>query len=99
MMSELDDARITPETRAIIRLSEKVSRLFAGKDPAIVSGTLANLTSIWLAGFVVADDPMHTADVRAEMLEHHLRLITDLLHISARASGATLAAAKPEGSA
>jgi hypothetical protein len=90
---------ITPESRAIIRLSQKVARLFAGKDPAIVSGTLANLTSIWLAGFVVPDDPDQTADLRASLLEHHLCLITDLLEISSQASGATLAAAKPEGRA
>jgi hypothetical protein len=101
MMRLLDDGSvpITPETRGILQLSDKIARLFRGKDPATVSGTLANLTSIWLAGYVVPDDPDQTAQLRAEMLEHHLCLITELVHISARASGATLAAAKPGGRA
>ncbi len=52
------------------RLVDKIGPILAGKFPGLQSCVLAELLAMWLLG--------HDADVREELLQHHLKLVREL---------------------
>jgi hypothetical protein len=68
----------------ILGLVEKIKPLLAHNDPQVQSVVLAELLSIWLAGFHVLDDPEATEQLRAQLLGRHCGLVRELTAINAK---------------
>jgi len=68
-------------------LTEKISAMLVGVDPDIIGGTLADLTSIWLAGHRIVDDGLATAKFRDEILKGYIKLVHRLTKLNAKAMG------------
>jgi hypothetical protein len=57
--------------------------LLAHNDPRVQSAALAELLSIWLAGFHIPNDPEATEQLRAELLAEHCALVRELTAVRA----------------
>lgn len=53
------------------RLVDKIGPILAGKFPAVQGYTLAELLALWLLG--------HDADLREELLKHHIETVRALI--------------------
>jgi hypothetical protein len=73
--------KIAQET---LELVERIKPLLAHNKPQVQSAALAELLSIWLAGFHVPDDPEATEQLRAELLERHCELVRELTAVNAK---------------
>lgn len=70
------------DDEAALRVRELVERigvLLHGEGPEVQSATLADLTSMWIAGHFVADNPAETARYRGKLLRRHMQLVRDLI--------------------
>ena len=65
------------------RLWPALQRELRGRDPAVQSAVLADLTAMWLAGCVIRDDPNETRRLRAELLGHFTTLVRQLVPVNA----------------
>jgi hypothetical protein len=68
-------------------LVEQIRPILAGKDPQLQSAVLADLTALWLAGFVIKGDPKETRALREELLRRHFELVRQLTGVNARMLG------------
>jgi hypothetical protein len=68
-------------------LVEQIRPILAGKEPQLQSAVLADLTAIWLAGFVIEGDPKETRVLREELLRRHYELVRQLTKVNARMLG------------
>jgi hypothetical protein len=71
----------------VMEVAESIKPLLAGKEPQVQSAVLAELLSIWLAGFYIPLEPEETRKLRAELLERHVALVRDLLLVNSREMG------------
>jgi hypothetical protein len=71
-----------PDVLEIVALVEQIRPLFAGREPDIVGGALADLLATWLAGFRVLDNPKATTEFREAMLQMHLECMHPLIAIN-----------------
>ena len=63
----------------VASLVEEVRPFFAGKPPEMVGGALADLLAIWLASYVVRDNPSETAVLRDSLLAAHIEAVRELV--------------------
>jgi hypothetical protein len=73
----------------ILELVEKIKPLLAHNEPQVQSAALAELLSIWLAGFHIPDDPEATEQLRAELLGRHCELVKELMAVNSKMLGTT----------
>jgi len=64
-------------------LVEKIKPLLAHREPVVQSGALAELLSMWLAGFHIIGDVEATGRLRAELLANHSELVRELTVVNA----------------
>lgn len=69
---------------AVAQLVKEISPLFAGKDPAITGGALADLLAIWLASHIVPGSPRQTERWRKTILELHIETVRRLVEPNER---------------
>jgi hypothetical protein len=75
------------QSEETLALVVRIKPLLAHREPQVQSAVLAELLSIWLAGFHVGDDPEATGQLRAELLERHCQLVRDLTAVNAKMLG------------
>jgi hypothetical protein len=68
-------------------LVEQIRPILAGKEPPLQGAVLADLTALWLAGFVIKGDPKGTHALREELLLRHFELVCQLIKVNARMLG------------
>jgi len=73
--------------KEIVELAERIKPILAGREPALQSAVLAELTSLWLAGHFVPGDREQTADIRARLLAAYCQLVLDLTKVNAKEIG------------
>lgn len=78
---------MTPDTRLVVELVERVRPLFAGHDPRVIGAALADLTAIWLAGHVIEGDPEETDALRGRLMLEQMQAARELTAINAKEMG------------
>lgn len=69
----------TPFSEQVYELAEQIRPLLAGKDTAIVSAALADLTAMWVCGHVVLGDWGATQAVRQQVFSAYIGLVKTLV--------------------
>lgn len=69
------------QAHAIAELVERISPLLSGHTPEVQSGTLADLTSMWLAGMQDLDNPESDAikELREALLANFIDAVRALI--------------------
>ena len=62
-----------------LELAERIKPILAGHEPYVQSAVLAELLSVWLAGWFVADSKEKTRRLRRELLDRHIKLVWKLV--------------------
>ena len=62
-------------------IADMIKPLLAGHDPDVTSAVLAQLTALWLAGYVIRGDDRETARMRKDLLSGHVSLIRRLIPV------------------
>ena len=68
-------------TTEVAILVEMIRPLLAGRSPEVVSATLADLLSMWLAGHFVGGDKENAA-LREQLLADHVELVRRLIPVN-----------------
>lgn len=71
----------------VIKIAHQIKPYLAGKDPRVQSAVLAELLSLWLAGFHIPGDPEETLTLRADLLASHCILVHRLTEVNAKTLG------------
>jgi hypothetical protein len=66
-------------SKQALNLAQRIRPLLAGQHPFVQGVTLAELTAIWLSGYVVLGDAAETQELQSRLLEMHIKCIRDLL--------------------
>jgi hypothetical protein len=66
-------------SKQALELVQRIKPLLAGRHPTVQGATLAELTAIWLSGYIVVGDESQTRELQAQLLEVQVKCIRALL--------------------
>jgi len=95
-----DDARL--RRADFVNRCERISRVLHGVDPEIQGAALANVISLWLAGYFMPDasggiDRALTDELRTEILDEFIKLLRSLIPLSEQELLEKIAEEKKDG--
>jgi hypothetical protein len=78
---------VSADVEAALALTREIAPHLAGKPPQVQGAALADLLATWLAGHLLPEDRHATDELRAALLERHLKAVRRLIPENAKAMG------------